>query len=62
MAFGMKPAPLTHPQRLEKLRFLDSESRARTLTDAESRELQRLLHADYCALLRMGRSIPRGVS
>lgn len=43
-----------------RLRQLDETSRTRALSIEESRELERLLHADYCRRLRMGAPIPRG--
>jgi len=44
------------------MRQLDAMSRHRALTDRESRELERVLHADYCARLRCDQAIPRGVA
>ena len=50
------------PQRLARLRELDSLSRQRVLDDRESRELERLLMSDYQRRLRLGQPIPRGIS
>lgn len=52
---------LTAPHRAALLRELDALSRTRALTDAESRRLERLLHADYCSRLRQDRPILRSV-
>lgn len=44
-----------------RLAALDGLSRQRALDEAESRQLERLLHADYCRRIYRGAPIPRGV-
>lgn len=53
---------LTRRDRMDELRRLDGLSRSRALTDAESRRLERLLHAEYCARLRCDQPIPRRIA
>lgn len=50
-----------HRERTERLRRLDALSRQRALSDAESRQLEAVLHADYCARLRADLPIHRGI-
>ena len=45
-----------------RLQELDDISRRRALAEAESRELERLLCADYARRKRFDLEIPRGVS
>lgn len=56
--------PPLPPKRMQhdRLRELDALSRQRALNEAESRELERLLFADYARRLRCEQPVPRGIA